>query len=153
MKWWCQTTDRTSFHAQQNIGDMYRPVEGIATDAAHSMKNKITEFQAVDIKTGERLFYKNLGNQTTNIGEFLGVVEAIKYIIENDFQPRIIYTDSMVALSWINNKKTGSIKKNSAVKKAEIFLKVFASDISTIKVIHWNNKEWGETPADFGNKR
>ena len=70
------------------------PVEGIATDAAHSTKNKITEFQGIDLRTGKRIFYQNLGNKTVNIGEFLGVVEAAKYIIENDYSPRIIYTDS-----------------------------------------------------------
>ena len=56
------------------------PVEGIATDAAHSTKNKITEFQGIDLRTGKRIFYQNLGNKTVNIGEFLGVVEAAKYI-------------------------------------------------------------------------
>ena len=64
------------------------PVEGIATDAAHSTKNKITEFQGIDLRTGKRIFYQNLGNKTVNIGEFLGVVEAAKYIIENDYSPR-----------------------------------------------------------------
>ena len=34
-----------------------------------------------------------------NIGEFLGVVEAAKYIIENDYSPRIIYTDSITAIA------------------------------------------------------
>ena len=131
---------------------MERPVVGIATDAAHSMKRGVTEYQGVDLDTGELLFYKNLGDQTTNIGEFLGVVEAVKYIIENDFQPRVIYTDSMTALAWFKNKSTASNKKNKELQKAEIFLKAFAADVDTIQVIHWKNKEWGETPADFGNK-
>ena len=56
------------------------PVEGIATDAAHSTKNKITEFQGIDLRTGKRIFYQNLGNKTVNIGEFLGVVEAAKQL-------------------------------------------------------------------------
>ena len=60
------------------------PIEGIATDAAHSVKNKTTEYQGIDLRTGQRIFYQNLGNKTVNIGEFLGVVEAAKYIIEND---------------------------------------------------------------------
>ena len=53
------------------------PKVGIATDAAHSMKNGVTEYQAIDLSTGERLFYQNLGNQTTNIGEFLGLMAAM----------------------------------------------------------------------------
>jgi ribonuclease HI len=131
---------------------MIRPECGIATDAAHSTKRLITEYQGVDLTTGERIFYKNLGDQTVNIGEFLGVVEAVKYIIENDYQPRVIYTDSITAISWFYNKRTASKKKNKELQKAEIFLKALAADVDTIKVVHWNNREWGETPADFGNK-
>ena len=129
-----------------------RPNCGIATDAAHSSKNLITEYQGIDIETGDRIFYKNLGNQTINIGEFLAVVEATKFIIENDFQPRIIYTDSITAITWFKNKKTASKKRNKELQKAEIFLKAFSSDVDTIEVFHWDNRGWGETPADFGNK-
>lgn len=136
---------------QKDIGNM-RPIRGIATDAAHSTKRLVTEYQGIDLETGEQIFYRNIGNQTVNIGEFLAVIEALKFIIENDFQPRVIYTDSMTAISWINNKETASKKKNKDLKKAEIFLKLFDEDIKTIKVIHWDNDEWGETPADFGNK-
>lgn len=129
-----------------------RPIEGIATDAAHSTKNKLTEFQGIDLKTGKRIFYQALGNQTVNIGEFLGVVEAVKYIIENDYHPRIIYTDSVTAISWFNNKRTASKKKCKKLQKAEIFLKALSWDVDTIEVRHWDNRCWGETPADFGNK-
>lgn len=131
---------------------MNYPKEGIAVDAAHSMKNGVTEYQAIDLKTGERLFYKNLGNQTTNIGEFLGLMETIKYVIENDFQPRIVYTDSMTAITWFRNKKTASKKRHSDLQRSEIFLKVMDMDVSTIDVIHWDTNNWGENPADFGNK-
>ena len=131
---------------------MQRPKEGIATDAAHSTKNSLTEYQGINLATGERIFYKNLGNQTVNIGEFLAVVEAVKYIIENDFQPRVIYTDSMTAISWFSNKSTASNKQNNELRKAELFLRVLAHDVDTIEVKHWDNVGWGETPADFGNK-
>lgn len=131
---------------------MMRPMDGIATDAANSTKLKRTEYQGVDIRTGERLFYSYIGNQTVNIGEFLAVVEAAKYIIENDYRPRVIYTDSTTALCWFKNKATNSRKRNKELQKAEIFLKAFAYDVDTIEVIHWDNRRWGETPADFGNK-
>ena len=111
------------------------PVEGIATDAAHSTKNKITEFQGIDLRTGKRIFYQNLGNKTVNIGEFLGVVEAAKYIIENDYSPRIIYTDSITAIAWFQNKKTASKKKCKELQKAEIFLKALAWDVD-LSLIH-----------------
>jgi len=129
-----------------------RPERGIATDGAHSMKRGVTRYRAVDLGTGELLFEQNIGNQTINIGEFLGVVEAAKYIIEHRFSPAIIYTDSLTALTWFNEKRTASRKRNAALKKAEIFLKAMASEIDKIEVLHWNNSLWGETPADFGEK-
>lgn len=129
-----------------------RPQCGIATDGAHSVKNKQTRFRAVDIATGEELFREHLGNQTINIGEFLGVVEAVKYIIANDYTPEIIYTDSMTAIAWFKSKKAASKKNYPPVKRAEIFLKAFSARIETIKVCHWDNDRWEETPADFGEK-
>lgn len=131
---------------------MKRPVCGIATDAAHSTKKSKTEYQGVNLATGEQIFYRDLGNQTVNIGEFLAVVEAAKFIIENDFQPRIIYTDSQTAIAWFNAKSTASNKRNNELKKAELFLRVLSADVDTIEVRHWDNRRWGETPADFGNK-
>ena len=127
-------------------------LRGIAVDAAHSMKNKLTEIQGVDLETGERLFYKNLGNQTTNIGEFLAIVEACKYINEHDYKPRIIYSDSTTAITWFKEKYTASKKRNKHLQKAEIYLKVCAIYVDNIEVIHWNTQEWGENVADFGNK-
>lgn len=131
---------------------MIRPVEGIAVDAAHSMKNGRTEYQGIDLATRQQIFYKNLGNQTTNIGEFLAVVEAVKYIIENDFQPRIIYSDSTTAIAWFKMKKTSSTKPCKDLQRAEMFLRALSADVDTIEVVHWDNKRWGETPADFCRK-
>ncbi|GAB6122094.1 ribonuclease H family protein [Dysgonomonas termitidis] len=87
-----------------------------------------------------------------NIGEFLGVVAAVKYIIENNYHPRVIYTDSFTAITWLNNKKTASGKKNTELGKAEVFLKVFSTEVDKIKILHWKNDLWGENPADFGCK-
>lgn len=131
---------------------MNRPQSGIATDGAHSIKNGLTRFRAVDIATGKELFCVHLGNQTINMGEFLGVVEAVKYIIRNNHEPPIIYTDSMTAIAWFNARKTASGKKYSVLKQAEIFLKTFATRIESIVVKHWDSRRWGETPADFNEK-
>ena len=112
----------------------------------------ITEYQAHDLRTGERIFYRNLGNQTVNIGEFLAIIESIKYIIENDYPDKVIYSDSITAITWVRNKRTASKKLNKDLKKAEIFLKVNAYWVDQIEIIHWDNKRWGEIPSDFGNK-
>ncbi|GAB6119572.1 ribonuclease H family protein [Dysgonomonas termitidis] len=131
---------------------MKRPSNGIATDAAHSTKNKLTRYRGIDLSTGRQIFLEDLGNQTVNIGEFLGVVAAVKYIIENDFHPRVIYTDSITAITWFNNKRTASGKRNTELEKAGVFLKVFSAEVDKIDVLHWKNDLWGETPADFGCK-
>lgn len=129
-----------------------RPSKGIAVDASHSVKNGVTEYRGVDLATGEEIFSRSIGNQTVNIGEFLAIVDAVKYIMENGYSPSVIYSDSKTAITWFMNKSTGSAKKCRDMQKAEIFLKVMAEDVDRIEVVHWDNGAWGETPADFGRK-
>ena len=76
---------------------MTRPTEGVATDGAHSTKGALTRFRAVDLKTGQERYNYPIGNQTINIGEFLGVIEALKYIIRHNYTPRVIYCDVSVS--------------------------------------------------------
>lgn len=129
-----------------------RPTEGITTDCAHSSKNGVTEYRAVDLKTGKVLFHHTLGKRTVNIGEFLGVVAAIKYILENGYRPRTIYTDSMTAITWCYNKQTASRRPVTDLFRAECFLKAMSASVDSIEILHWKNDAWGEIPADFGRK-
>lgn len=131
---------------------MSRPQKGIATDGAHSTKEKMTRFRAVNLSSGEELFSEAIGNQTVNIGEFLGIVAAVQYIVENNFIPAIIYSDSLTAITWFHNKTTASSRHCPALHKAEVFLRAMSARIDGIEVVHWDNHKWGETPADFGNK-
>lgn len=127
--------------------------EGLAVDAAHSTKNRKTEFQGVDLKTGKAVFRFDLGNQTVNIGEFLAIVEGVKYILETGYEPRRVFSDSVTAISWFKNKRTASGKRNKLLMKAEVYLRAMAYWVDTVEVVKWNNREWGEIPADFGNKQ
>ena len=131
---------------------MSRPTVGIATDGAHSTKERLTRYRAVDLSSGMELFNHSIGNWTNNIGEFLGIVEAVKYILTHPEAPRIIYSDSITAITWYRNKQCASSRRCDKLLMAEVFLKVMDAKISDIQVIHWDNREWGETPADFGNK-
>lgn len=131
---------------------MTRPTAGIATDGAHSMKNGLTRYRGVDLATGEELFREDLGNLTINAGEFLGVVAAAKYILENGYNPPVVYTDSVTAIAWFRSKKTASKKRIAALLKAELFLQALSFEVDSIEVLHWDNKLWGEIPADYGNK-
>ena len=100
-----------------------KPVVGIATDGAHSAKERLTRFRAVDLSSGKELFSKAIGNWTNNIGEFLGIVEAVRYVMEHPESPRTIYSDSITAITWYCNKQTASSRRCPALQKAEIFLK------------------------------
>ena len=128
---------------------MKRPVSGIATDGAHSA----TRFRAVDLFSGKELLCESVGNWTNNIGEFLGIIAAVKYILEHPEAPRIIYSDSITAVTWYQNRRTASSRHCPALLKAEIFLKAMEERIKDIRVEHWDNRQWGEIPADFGNKK
>jgi len=127
------------------------PVEGIATDAAHSTKNRITSFRGVKLLNNKEIFLNHIGNKTVNIGEFLGVIAAVKYILENNYTP-VVYTDSTTAIAWFNNMKTASKKTYAELEKAEVLLKIMSERVKHIRVLHWDNSLWGEIPADFGNK-
>lgn len=131
---------------------MNRPSQGIATDASHSTKNGLTRYRGIDLRTGVEVFHEDLGNQTVNVGEFLGVVTAAKFIVEHDYTPRVIYTDSITAIVWFTQKRTASKRKLPAVFKAEVFLQTMSVEIDSIEVVHWDNDKWGETPADYGLK-
>lgn len=129
-----------------------RPTEGVATDASHSTKNRLTRYRGIDLRTGTEVFHESLGNQTVNVGEFLSVVAAAKYILEQKYFPRVVYTDSLTAIAWFMQKQTASKRKLPAIFKAEIFLQTMAVEVASIQVVHWDNRKWGETPADYGLK-
>lgn len=131
---------------------MKRPALGIATDGAHSTKERLTRFRAVDLSSGRELFRESTGNWTNNVGEFLGIVAAVKYIIEHPGTPRVIYSDSKTAMTWYRDRRTDSARYCPALLKAEIFLKVMDEKIRDIRLEYWDNRLWGENPADFGNK-
>lgn len=125
---------------------------GIAVDAAHSEKNKKTEYQGVDLETGEIVFYRDIGYQTNNIGEFLAIVDGIKYIIDHDIEPGRVFSDSTTAIVWVKRKAAATTRFTPLVAKAEAYLRACSSFIDGIEIVKWDNKRWGEIPADFGRK-
>ena len=130
--------------------------EGIAVDAAHSTKNRKTEFRGVDLKTGKILFYVNLGNQTINIGEFLAIVHALALMKQKNINMPV-YSDSRNALSWVKQKKCKTKLERTPkteklfqmIERAESWLK---ENKYTIPLLKWETDRWGEVPADFGRK-
>lgn len=133
----------------------YLTVDG----AAEGQKN--CEYQAVFLKSKKVAFKSKLyQGGTNNIAEFLGLVEAIKYIKENNIEP-VVYTDSVTAMAWIRNgvanttaRETGKItdELEKLLQQAEGFLKSNNILVSKVEIRKWNTKDWGEIPADYGRK-
>jgi ribonuclease HI len=130
---------------------------GIAVDAACSGNPGMMEYRGVDLVTGNELFHKGpFFDGTNNIGEFLAIVHALAYLKKLNSN-RIIYTDSMTALSWVKNKKANTKNPEThrnadmfdLIRRAEIWLK---ENSYFTPVLKWDTEHWGEIPADFGRK-
>jgi ribonuclease HI len=129
----------------------------IAVDAACSGNPGMMEYRGVDMVSGDVLFHKGpYFDGTNNIGEFLAIVHALALLKKNNSN-RIIYTDSMTALSWVKNKhaktKNPITPRNAElfelVKRAENWLK---ENSYFTPILKWDTENWGEIPADFGRK-
>lgn len=132
--------------------------DSICVDGACAGNPGDGDYQCVDVRTNETIFLKTKFEDTTNnIMEFLALVDGIKYILENNID-KPIYSDSITAMAWVRNKKANSnlraTSKNFDSKKymdlAEEWLK--KTDISSVTILKWHTKKWGEIPADFGRK-
>ena len=69
---------------------MSRPTAGLRRMHPTQSKTAARASRGETLKTGTEIFSENIGNQTVNVGEFLGVVAAVKYIIEHDYSPEIV---------------------------------------------------------------
>lgn len=129
------------------------PKSGIATDASHLTKTKVTEYRGVVTATGEELFRERVKYSSVNVGEFIGLVHGLQWIIENDPEERILWCDSQTAITWFNNRKSASSQRLPEMLMADIFLQAFESEFEDIEIKHWNKRVIGvENPADFGRK-
>lgn len=94
---------------------------------------------------------------TNNLMEFLAIAQAMMHTVNVKGQVTIT-SDSQVAISWIKRKSVStSLEKSDVtarlfedVEKSIKFLKT--SDLSKYKVIKWETKKLGQSPADFGRK-
>lgn len=134
------------------------PIElSLAVDAACNGKGDM-EYQGVWTFSREQVFkagpYKKGSN---NIGEFLALVHALAFLSQHrdeKMKSMIIYTDSRIAMGWIQHKmcltkKTPSPEVKNLINRAELWLK---NNTWKNKILKWETKAWGEIPADFGRK-
>lgn len=143
--------------ATENKSGKKPDMTGIAVDAACSGNPGMMEYRGVDLVTREEIFHKGpFFDGTNNIGEFLAIVHGLAYLKKLNSN-KIIYTDSMTALSWVKNKKANTknplTSRNAdmfdLIRRAETWLK---ENSYFTPVLKWDTDNWGEIPADFGRK-
>tara|TARA_B100001778_G_scaffold180427_1_gene148389 strand:- start:111 stop:719 length:609 start_codon:yes stop_codon:yes gene_type:complete len=132
-------------------------LDSISVDAASSGNPGKMEYQGVDTKTKKVLFKMGpFNNATNNIGEFLALVHGIA-ILAKQSNKKIIYSDSITAMSWVRKKHCQTkLKRNK--ENEEVFILVeraitwLKENSYSVLIKKWDTKNWGEIPADFGRK-
>ncbi len=132
-------------------------LNSISVDAASSGNPGLMEYQGVDTETKEVLFKMGpYNNATNNIGEFLALVHGIA-ILEKGLKKKIIYSDSITAMSWVRKKRCQT-KLIRSKENEEVFILVdrailwLKENKYSAIIKKWETKNWGEIPADFGRK-
>lgn len=127
----------------------------ISTDAACSGNPGVLEYRIVWSDTGEEIYHSpkfKLG--TNNIGEFLALVWAIRYVRQHRLDCDI-YTDSNTAIAWVRNKKIKSsfdLDKCPELREEVNEALKYLVDVHYERIFKWNTKMQGEIKADFGRK-
>ena len=132
-------------------------LNSISVDAASSGNPGLMEYQGVDTSSKKLLFKKGpFKKATNNIGEFLALVHGIA-LIEKSKEKKIIYSDSVTAMSWVKKKKCQTkLIKNK--ENEDVFLLIeraiswLKKNNHSVVIKKWKTKLWGEIPADFGRK-
>lgn len=135
-----------------------RPLpDSYCVDAACSGSPGPVEYRCVHTRTRDLIFHQGpFAEGTNNVGEFLGLVHALSYFLQNGIvQP--VYTDSHNAMLWVRQKKCKTrlipTEKNrplfDLIDRAEKWLN---ANQYTTRILKWDTAAWGEIPADFGRK-
>ncbi|WP_276388829.1 ribonuclease H family protein [Eudoraea chungangensis] len=129
----------------------------ISVDAASSGNPGVMEYRGVETKSGKVIFKQGpFEEATNNIGEFLAIVHGLA-LLKSINSPKVLYTDSRTAMSWVRKKNCNTkLKQNQ--KNKEIFALItravnwLKTNTYHTEIIKWETKAWGEIPADFGRK-
>ena len=143
-----------------------KPTVGISVDGSAKGNPGFAKYRGVDIATNKVLFLVELGVSTNNIAEYIAICHAVLLAIKET--PTTIYTDSQTALSWLRSgypnttladcdrtHKSLDLLKRANNKMRELTVKKDGIDIlfnETVRVSKWYTSEYGESPADFGEK-
>lgn len=129
----------------------------VSVDAACSGNPGKLEYQGVDTKTKERIFYQGpFAGGTNNLGEFLAIVHALAYLKKQN-SPLPVYSDSATARLWVKQKRVKTTlartpKTEPLFQLIDRALAWLQNNTYTTQILTWETENWGENPADFGRK-
>lgn len=131
--------------------------ESLSVDAACSGNPGPMEYQCVNTVDNSHVFTSTLFPVgTNNIGEFLAVVDALRYLQEiGSDMP--VYTDSVSAIAWVRNRrlKTTLVRAENTdhlFDAIDASLDWLNNNTYPNPVLKWQTELWGESKADFGRK-
>lgn len=132
-------------------------LDSVSVDASTIQNPGPTEYRGVDTKTKAVIFQMKYEEATNNIGEFLAIVHALALYKKEGKELKIIYSDSLNAISWVRQKKckTKFVKSESNAKVFEHIQRAITwlqNNQFDTKILKWNTEAWGEIPADYGRK-
>jgi ribonuclease HI len=117
-----------------------------------------TEWRGVDLYSGEVVFNSDVYQRSTiNIGEFCAIVDALKYLNANGLCDTPVYSDSKIAISWVQERRLSTkLPMNphtrEAIIEAQMSLSWLCANKPTNRVLFWDKYSMGENPADYGRK-
>lgn len=155
---WGQETKFESELSPEQLETIGEPIyPSVSVDAAWNTDTLQMEYQGVDTLSCIKIFHQGpFEDGTNNVGEFLAIVHALAHLKKtNSSIP--VYSDSLNAISWVNDKAHRSKLKPSEKNKKlfellERAVKWLKENEYDNPVLKWETKAWGENPADFGRK-
>jgi ribonuclease HI len=151
------TQDNEPQNVDLKITDDEPILDSICVDASTIQNPGPTEYRGVDARTKKIIFELKLDEATNNIGEFLAIVHALALYKKKGEELKIIYSDSLNAITWVKQKKC-----NTKYEKTDANSKVFdlieraitwlKNNHYDTKILKWNTGAWGQIPADYGRK-
>ena len=116
---------------------------------------KVTQ---VDLETGELVLTSHIQAQSTiNIGEFIAIVDALKYLHDKGDSRTPVYSDSKICINWVRGRYTSSHlplndKTRPALNEMDDAHRWLKAVDPQNPVIWWNKFTMGNCPADFNRK-
>ena len=132
-------------------------LDSICVDASTIENPGVTEYRGVDTRTRKIILQREYDEATNNIGEFLAIVHALALYKKQEKELKILYSDSVNAISWVRQKKCKT-KYEKTENNSKLFEDIqravswLENNSYDTKILKWNTGAWGQIPADYGRK-